>query len=176
MPLWVKKWKVPSFSGSDKIYTVSVAIDGTTWGCSCWSWIKNKSKDCKHIIDVKNYPRDPTEIVTINRVTVIPTMDVVEPIYDKQDKRIYVPLVSMDPFDVHMEATICYFLITQGFTIKMIREIRSLSPKWTKKSIVDMIKSKGMKKNKLVEREESIGKGIPVSTLERFRVLEFEDQ
>jgi hypothetical protein len=75
-----------------------------------------------------------------------------------------------------MEATICYFLLQQGFTITQIREIRSLSPSWTKKSIVDMVKEKGMKEYVVVDIEESSRKGIPKSTLERFKTLELDDK
>ncbi|MFX0124381.1 MAG: hypothetical protein ACFFAE_12135 [Candidatus Hodarchaeota archaeon] len=89
--------------------------------------------------------------------------------YDKNKKLIYVPLIPLNPYDVHMEATIYYFLLQQGFTIIYIREIRLLSPEWTKKSIVDMIKKKGMKEYALVNLEESSQKGIPKSTLERFK-------
>jgi uncharacterized protein YpbB len=75
-----------------------------------------------------------------------------------------------------MEATICYFLLQQGLTITNIREIRSLAPSWTKKSIVDIIKEKGMKEYALVNLEESSRKGIPKSTLERFKTLELGDE
>lgn len=172
---WIKKWKVPSFSDPEKNYTVSLALDGVTWGCSCWPWRKTR-KDCKHIPVIKNNPTAPDEEITYNLVTVIPDKYVNKPIYDEKEKLIYVPLIPLNPYDVHMEATICYFLLQQGFTITNIREIRSLSPSWTKKSIINIIKEKGMKEYALVNLEEFSRKGIPKSTLERFKTLELDDQ
>lgn len=176
MPKWVKKWNVTSFTDPDKSYKVSIADDGVTWGCSCWPWRKTR-EDCKHIREVKSNPTPPDEEITINLVTVIPTKNADKPIYDEHDKKIYVPLIPLNPYDVHMEATICYFLLQQGFTITKIREIRSLSPTWTKKSIVDIIKTKGMKKYSLTNLGKSDEKDVPRSTLERFHAIasELED-
>ena len=173
MPKWIKKWKVQSFTDQEKSYTVSIALDGKTWGCSCWPWRKTR-EDCKHITEVKNNPTPPNEVFTFNLVTVVPSRDVNKPIYDKEEKIILVPLIPLDPYDVHMEATICYFLIQQGFTITKIREIRSLSSSWTKSSIVDIIKTKGMKDYGSVNVEEAVQKGLPKSTLERFKAVATE--
>lgn len=50
MPRWVKKWPVNSDSGKD--YTVSLADDGKTWGCSCPQWIF-KRRTCRHILQIQ---------------------------------------------------------------------------------------------------------------------------
>lgn len=53
---WVDRWYVNSHS-SDKVYTVSIAEDGETWGCSCpaWKFQRHRIRDgiCKHIREVK---------------------------------------------------------------------------------------------------------------------------
>ncbi len=171
---WIKKWKVPSFTEEDKFYTVSLALDGTTYGCSCWPWRKHRI-DCKHIPVVKDNSTAPDEIITYNLVTVVPDKYVNKPIFDKRENVIFVPLIPLNPYDVHMEAPICYFLLQQGFTIKDIRTIRSLAPSWTMKSIVDMIKSEGMKEYALLSPDELNQRSIPKSTLERFKTLELGD-
>lgn len=49
---WVKRWFVESFT-SDRIYTVSLAEDDITWGCSCPHWTRNVPRPtCKHIRQV----------------------------------------------------------------------------------------------------------------------------
>lgn len=54
---WVERWYVASHS-SDKEYTVSIAEDGETWGCSCpaWKFQRHRIRDgiCKHIREVQN--------------------------------------------------------------------------------------------------------------------------
>lgn len=50
---WVERWYVLSHS-SDKRYTVSLANDGETWGCSCPHWTRNYPRPiCKHIREVQ---------------------------------------------------------------------------------------------------------------------------
>ncbi len=49
---WVDRWYVKSHS-SDREYTVSLANDGETWGCSCPHWTRNYPRPtCKHIREV----------------------------------------------------------------------------------------------------------------------------
>ena len=49
---WIKRWFVESHS-SDKVYTVSLADDEVTWGCSCPHWTRNVPRPvCKHIREV----------------------------------------------------------------------------------------------------------------------------
>ena len=54
---WIERWYVDSHS-SDKEYTVSIAEDGETWGCSCpaWKFQRHRIRDgiCKHIREVQN--------------------------------------------------------------------------------------------------------------------------
>jgi hypothetical protein len=169
MPKWIRKWDAPSFTNLEKTYTVSVADDGVTWGCACWPWRKTR-QDCKHIHDVKNNPRmEPKMDIDPILPSVIPSKEVNKPIYDKTENFIFVPLIPLEPYDVHMEATICYFLLEHGFTMPKIRTIRSLRTTWTKKSIVDHVKTNGLKEYKAKYTDEEIK--VPKSTIERFKSL-----
>ncbi len=51
---WIKRWYVESFtSKTGKVYTVSLAEDDVTWGCSCPHWTRNVPRPtCKHIRQV----------------------------------------------------------------------------------------------------------------------------
>ena len=50
---WVSRWYVKSHS-SNREYTVSLADDGETWGCSCPHWTRNVPRPlCKHIREVQ---------------------------------------------------------------------------------------------------------------------------
>lgn len=55
------------------------------------------------------------------------------------------PLISIDSFDVWMEASICSIMLKYGYTIKKVREIRRLPNVWTKKAISSYIKNKGIR-------------------------------
>ena len=61
---WVRRWKVQSQSRSDIQYTVTVDHRGR-WGCSCWTWRRNQTKDCKHIEATRGDNPEPDEIVSI---------------------------------------------------------------------------------------------------------------
>lgn len=50
---WVSRWYVKSYSNPNKEYTVSLADDMETWGCSCPHW-KFRRAICKHIREVQN--------------------------------------------------------------------------------------------------------------------------
>lgn len=52
---WVSRWYVSSHSNPNKEYTVSLADDLETWGCSCPHWTRNVPRPiCKHIREVQN--------------------------------------------------------------------------------------------------------------------------
>ena len=85
--------------------------------------LRKTREDCKHIPVIKNNPIAHDEVITYNLVTVIQDKYVDKPRYDENEKLIYVPLIPLNPYDVHMEATI-FFLLQQGFTITQLREIR----------------------------------------------------
>jgi len=55
---WIDRWYVGSFTNSEKEYTVSLAEDGKTWGCSCpaWTFQRHRIRDgiCKHIRQIQN--------------------------------------------------------------------------------------------------------------------------
>lgn len=51
---WVERWYVTSHTNPDKEYTVSLANDNETWGCSCPHWTRNFPRPtCKHIKEVQ---------------------------------------------------------------------------------------------------------------------------
>lgn len=55
---WIERWYVRSFSNSEKEYTVSLAEDGETFGCSCpaWTFQRHRIRDgiCKHIRQIQS--------------------------------------------------------------------------------------------------------------------------
>jgi len=38
---------------SGKTYIVSRYDEHPQWRCSCWAWLRNQNKDCKHILSLK---------------------------------------------------------------------------------------------------------------------------
>ena len=51
---WIHRWYVKSHSNPNREYTVSLAEDEVTWGCSCPHWINNVPRPtCKHIREVQ---------------------------------------------------------------------------------------------------------------------------
>jgi len=139
---WIKKWKVKSSSG-DGYYVVAVDKDGN-YGCSCPVW-KFRRKECHHIIKVKQ--SGSKEIVVADRPEAIPAR-VTKPIF--RDGKILYPLVPIEPFDIHMEATIVSFMLKYGWSMTEIKERRHLPNSWTKKAVLDYIEKNGMKEYKKI--------------------------
>jgi hypothetical protein len=53
--VWIKRYKVTSFTDRSKSYVVALKSDGS-WGCSCPAWkFRRQRGDCKHILYVKQY-------------------------------------------------------------------------------------------------------------------------
>jgi hypothetical protein len=66
---WVERWEVRSHS-SNKLYTVSLANDNKTWGCSCPHWTRNFPRPiCKHIREVQNNIEKVHDYVTALRTS-----------------------------------------------------------------------------------------------------------
>jgi hypothetical protein len=137
---WIKKWKVKSSSGNG-YYVVAVDKDGN-YGCGCPVW-KFGRKECHHIIKVKQSGSE--EIVVTSRPEAIPAR-VTKPIF--KDGKILYPLVPIEPFDTHMEATIVAFMLKYGWSMTEIKKRRHLPNSWTKKAILDYIEKYGMKEYK----------------------------
>lgn len=125
---WIKKWKVKSESGNGS-YVVSLS-DKNTWGCSCPAW-KFRRQECKHIIRVKLNPEryKETEEQLSRPAYVLARVE--KPTYDQKNNRLLIPLIRIEPYDVRMEALICYTMAKYGYKWKEIIEIRNLNSNWT---------------------------------------------
>jgi len=141
---WVKKWHIES-ENSNKKYVVSLS-DEDTWGCSCPAWKFNRI-ECKHIIRVKLNPEIYKEIKDQLTKPEYVLARVEKPTYDKKNNRLLIPLISIAPYDVFMEAFICYTMIKYGYKWKEIIEIRHLNPVWTLKKVKEYIESNNVKED-----------------------------
>ena len=141
---WIKKWIVESES-SNKKYTVSLS-DENTWGCSCPVW-KFRRQECKHIIRVKLNPERYKEINEQLSKPEYVLARVEKPTYDKKNNRLLIPLIWILPYDVHMEAFICYTMVKYGYKWKEVVEIRCLNPTWTLKKVKEYIEGNKIKED-----------------------------
>jgi len=125
---WVKKWIIESENGNGR-YTVSLS-DQKEWGCSCPAW-KFKRLECKHIIRVKLSPERYEEVEDqLPKPEYVLAM-VDKPTYKEEENKLLIPLIRIEPYDVKMEALICYTMAKYGYKWKEIQEIRNLNPIWT---------------------------------------------
>ena len=139
---WIKKWIIESESGNGK-YTVSLS-DENIWGCSCPVW-KFRRQECKHIIRVKLNPERYKEIEDQLPKPEYVLAKVEKPEYDEKNNRLLIPLIRIEPYDVKMEAIICYTMAKYGYNWKEILEIRNLSNAWTLTKVKEYYE--GMKLN-----------------------------
>jgi len=124
---WVKRWKIKSENGN-KYYVVALS-DKDEWGCSCPAWKFNRI-ECKHIIRVKLNPdRYEVEKPLKKPEYVLAMVD--KPTYKEKENKLLIPLIRIEPYDVRMEALICYTMAKHGYLWKEITEIRNLNPVWT---------------------------------------------
>lgn len=70
---WVERWSVLSHTSDEKEYTVSLADDGETWGCSCPAWVyqRHRIRDgiCKHIREVQAMLTRPSGVRVPDNIT-----------------------------------------------------------------------------------------------------------
>jgi len=128
-----KEWKVKSYS-SDKYYIVGIDSIGN-YSCSCPYW-KYKRKDCKHIEEIKL--KGGIEVKKAEYVLA----KVNEP--KLKDGAMFIPLVAIG--DLHMEATIDYFMLKNGWSMADIIKIRHLRKDFSVRSIKEIIDTLGPKK------------------------------
>ena len=133
---WVKKWYIES-ENSNKKYVVSLS-DEDTWGCSCPAWKFNRI-ECKHIIRVKLNPGRYEEIKDQSPKPEYVLAMVEKPIYKKEENKLLIPLIRIEPYDYKMEALICYTMAKHGYLWKEIKEIRNLNPVWTLKKVNEIV-------------------------------------
>ena len=125
---WVKKWHIKSES-SNREYVVSLS-DENIWGCSCPAW-KFRRQECKHIVRVKLNPERYKEIEDqLSKPEYVLAM-VDKPIFKEKENKLLIPLIRIEPYDVKMEAIICYTMAKHGYKWKEIVEIRNLTGAWT---------------------------------------------
>ena len=141
---WIKKWKVKSESGNGN-YVVSLS-DQNEWGCSCPAW-KFRMQECKHIIRVKLNPERYEEIEEQLSRPAYVLARVEKPTYDKKNNRLLIPLIRIEPYDVHMEAFICYTMVKYGYKWKEVVEIRHLNPVWTLKKVKEYTEGNKIKED-----------------------------
>jgi len=137
---WIKKWKVLSSSGNGD-YIVAIDNEGN-YGCSCPVW-KFRRQECHHIKQVKLLGGN--EIETDLKPEYI-LAKVLKP--QLKDGKILCPLITIG--DIHMEATIDFFMMKYGYSFSEVKERRHLPNSWTKKAVLDYIDKYGMKEYKRV--------------------------
>jgi len=141
---WIKKWKVKS-ENSDREYTVSLSDLGV-WGCSCPAW-KFRRQECAHIKHIKRTNPEPSETPIEAKPPPVILARVLEPKLDEEAGVILCPLIAI-PDGALMEATICWFLMEHGYTLKRVREVRQhIPPSWTKTAIYNHIERHGPAKH-----------------------------
>lgn len=137
---WKVRWKVPSESDPDKVYTVARDAEGQ-YGCSCPVW-KFRRRECKHIQAVKDGEHNPVgepqrgepEIVFANVREVTP---------ETRDGavRLLTPLVPLD--HVHFQATVVYDLLANGVKWATCKSHYELARRNPKKNIVAYVEERG---------------------------------
>lgn len=65
---YLNQWNFPSKSDPSKTYTVSLKPDGE-YICSCWPYLNDRSKPCKHIKAAMN-ANHKAQTPTISRIDV----------------------------------------------------------------------------------------------------------
>ena len=130
---WIKKWTV---AGSTCDWIVSLAESGE-YGCSCPLW-KFRREQCHHIQYIRDHPD-----LAANAPAILPEYVLTvcgQP--QRKDDRLLIPLVT--PGNTHQEATICAFLLGQGYSMKAVREVRGHVPrKWTAAAIKAYVADRG---------------------------------
>ena len=139
MPKWIQKWKVPS-NTSDKVYTVSIAEDGT-WGCSCPAW-KFHRKQCDHIKDTqsKNLCDTLQAIGTVVDKPEYTLANVTKPTV--KNGKLLIPLLRL-PDEIMMEATIVYHMILCCYSWDEIKRHRRVPRSWTAGAVVSYVEANG---------------------------------
>ena len=134
MAKWIKQWTATG-SGRNR-YTVSLARDGT-YSCSCPHWIYRR-ETCKHINKIMSESHE-----SIKHTDGKPKYVIVDkPTYDAESHTLFLPLVPQ-PDTIGMEVTICYHLLNFGFSMKEIRELRTIPDDWTEEAIKKYIERNG---------------------------------
>ncbi len=122
---WVRRWQVAASNGGT--WTVAQDKDGG-WGCSCPVW-KFKRQECHHIAAIKRDPSRPEEITE-------PIFEYRLAMIDRPQRKgdmLLIPLVVVG--NTHQEATVCDFLLGEGWPMGTIRQRRHIPSQWTAQAI-----------------------------------------
>ena len=130
---WIKRWPVPKSSG-DGDWIVAVDKDNN-YACNCPHWIFRRI-ECKHIKEIK---LNPVEKIRKEKPEYVLAM-VLKPTL--KDNKLLIPLVPFNDESM-MEATICYYLLKHGYSMREVRELREIPKSWTSEAIFDHIKTNG---------------------------------
>lgn len=133
---WVKRWEVPKSSG-DGDWIVAIDKNGD-YGCSCPVW-KFKRQECHHIKLVKMGGGDIIE--KVNRPEYV-LAAVNKPILNEKKNQLLCPLVAI-PDAMMMEATICFYLLRNGYSMGEVRELRHIPREWSGQAIMAHIERHG---------------------------------
>lgn len=133
---WVKRWTVPG--SGEKPWTVSLSDLGI-YGCSCPRW-KFKREECHHILQVKAGLGTEENGSAKQRPEYV-LAHVSRPML--KDGRLLIPLLV--PGDTHMAATICYAMLTNGYSWAEVKELRGrcCPREWTVKAVMGYIEEHG---------------------------------
>ena len=123
---WIKKWQV---KGTEKVWTVSLS-DTDEYGCSCPVW-KFRRQQCHHIEFVKSNPSLPTTEDVQQKKPEIVLVFSAQP--HREGDRLVIPLVTIG--NTNQEATICDFLLHNGYSMGDVREARNIPRQWTARAI-----------------------------------------
>lgn len=129
---WVKRWTVPASSGGTWIVAQD---DKGKWGCSCPPW-KYQRIECHHIRSVKSNPACGEEVPAFEYV-----LAMVDRPTKREDGKLLIPLVV--PGNTHQEATICAFLLKQGWPMGEVRKNRRIPREWTGAAIFAYVQQHG---------------------------------
>lgn len=141
---WVKRWDVPSSSGT-KTYVVAIDADGG-YGCSCPHWT-NRRTDCRHIGEVKagihsprgeeQTPRPPLEIVVANVREVTPETDE----EGQPTGRLLTPMFPIG--DTWFQATLVYDLLMAGIPWGVLKKRYEIARRNSLANVVGYVEERG---------------------------------
>ena len=149
---WLKQWSVPSESGS-KPYKVSLAMDGKTYVCHCWPFLRERTI-CKHIKKVLagEVPEISADASTASGAGLPPEPAIelcnvreVAPVMDSGSRivKVQTPLIPLG--DTHFLLTVVHDLLKAGVRWPTLRERYRLLKDLTQADIEAYIYQNGRK-------------------------------
>lgn len=146
-----KQIEISSDKNPHKKYKVTFYSDFTV-KCSCPHAIFRKAI-CKHIIKAEIIlgfgnrglaDIDDTDDISNVVLPTIVSCNTLTPLYNIEKNEIHIPNIS--DVDIHMEASICFVMLSYGYSFKEIKEIRNLNGSWGLDVINKWVSLYGIKK------------------------------